>query len=598
MSDSRTSGGSAGDEERGRLDGRLGARASSRTPASTRSPPSSVELEHRVRRPSELAEPAPDAAVAAGRAALAEVGEPQLRHVGQQHDVRRDHHRGLAGAVRALERGHVAIEQVALVEHALPVDERERDDPRAAHPRLGDPARRRRRRRRRRRPARSPSASALAARPLGRRASTSPCATSFASASAGSDRPRTGSANRRSDGRSRSWSSVDVDEAERGEVAHRLGDAGAHRLLRDALVVALAACGLNARISASLPSTTTSWAISSSMRHAPAALDRRRIEVEERERLADEHVARPRAAGATACRRSAAGRSSRRSCGSARSRTAGRTARGAPARRVEQRVPGDVVAIDVAAAAQREVELREVGVEDDVLELGDTPRASRRILPRGVRELPVLDLQLVPRRRPTAARSPPTRRASCATVCATRPASTNRSGPGSSAVTSAVTADSAAAPPSSARWTLRVEHDLRILAGVGHRLALPRRARPHHRRRDRAHRRHRAQDPHRRRAGVREREPLAVARELLAQPLGQGARRIEPHDVAQVAVHVLEVLRPRALARRAPRRDPVDLIDQPVRRGLRLGVAGRDRELLDVLQQREQQAASRAAAPR
>ena len=63
-------------------------------------------------------------------------------------------------------------------------------------------------------------------------------------------------------------------------------------------------------------------------------------------------------------------------------------------------------------------------------------------------------------------------------------------------------------------------------------------------------------------------------------------------------MHVLEVLRPRALARRAPRRDPIDLIHQAMRRGLGVGLARGDRELLDVLEQREQHARCRAAAPR
>ena len=81
-----------------------------------------------------------------------------------------------------------------------------------------------------------------------------------------------------------------------------------------------------------------------------------------------------------------------------------------------------------------------------------------------------------------------------------------------------------------------------------------------------------------------------VAGELVAQALGQRARRIEAHDVAQVAMHVLEVLGPRTLPRRAPRDAAVDLIHQAMRRGFRLGRRGRVRELLDVLQQRQQRA--------
>ena len=188
----RHAGRETADHERGRLDGRLGQPGQAHAGEHARA--RDVELEHRVRRPPGIAEPAVDAAVPAGRRGLAEVGEPQLRHVGQHRDVRRDHHGGLAGAVRALERRDVAIEQVALVEHALPVDEHERGDACACHQSVSCSS-----------GASSASISGSLSGSLST-SSTSPDATSLASASAGADKPRTGSANRSRAGRSRSAS--------------------------------------------------------------------------------------------------------------------------------------------------------------------------------------------------------------------------------------------------------------------------------------------------------------------------------------------------------------------------------------------------------
>src|SRR6185436_17428274 len=97
-------------------------------------------------------------------------------------------------------------------------------------------------------------------------------------------------------------------------------------------------------------------------------LDRRRMQVEQRQRLADHHVAGgelpPRELVAAGQKVVVA------------IRLVDQLAAVAPVERLEvvlrvaeQRVPRDVVAIDVPPATQREIELREVGIEDDVLEL-------------------------------------------------------------------------------------------------------------------------------------------------------------------------------------------------------------------------------------
>src|SRR5690606_14595946 len=92
-----------------------------------------IDLEGGVGGPPLLAQTAPDALVASRGAALAEVREAQARQIRQEHHVGGDHHRGLARPVGPLEGSDVPIEQVSLVEDALPVDEGERGCPRAPH---------------------------------------------------------------------------------------------------------------------------------------------------------------------------------------------------------------------------------------------------------------------------------------------------------------------------------------------------------------------------------------------------------------------------------------------------------------------------------
>jgi hypothetical protein len=96
----------------------------------------------------------------------------------------------------------------------------------------------------------------------------------------------------------------------------------------------------------------------------------------------------------------------------------------------------------------------------------------------------------------------------------------------------------------------------------------------------------RAQQPDRRR--VRddqvERAPQPT-RELIAQPVAERAVGVEPHDVAQVAVHVLVILGPCSLTRTTPRRDPVDVFDDALNRFLGGDVVRGGCERLDVLEQ-------------
>jgi len=73
--------------------------------------------------------------------------------------------------------------------------------------------------------------------------------------------------------------------------------------------------------------------------------------------------------------------------------------------------------------------------------------------------------------------------------------------------------------------------------------------------------------------------------ELVAQPLRERTFRIEPHHIAQVAVHELVVVGPAALARLTPRKHALHLIaDAPARLGGFLSAAIRCK-LLDVLKQ-------------
>ena len=211
------------------------------TPATSRRCTGEREVDGGVRGTSRLTEPAPDALVAAGRARLAEVREAQARHVGQEHDVRGDHHRRLAGAVGALERGHVPVEQVALVEHALPVHEDEGLGARAAHG------------------AGSSSSARLLVVGLGSRSASS------SSDLAASHQPlergarvleaahRLGEAHQR---RAQPQARVvdDVDEAEVREPAQRLADLRAHGLGGDALVVLALARGFERAHEDSVPS--------------------------------------------------------------------------------------------------------------------------------------------------------------------------------------------------------------------------------------------------------------------------------------------------------------------------------------------------------
>src|ERR1019366_4297118 len=109
---------SSGDDERDELEGRL--RLALQVNSGDEAFASGErDLERRVRRAPWRSEAAPHALVPSRRAALSEVREPEARHVRQEDDVCGDHHRGLSGPVRALERGDVAIELVALVEDAL-----------------------------------------------------------------------------------------------------------------------------------------------------------------------------------------------------------------------------------------------------------------------------------------------------------------------------------------------------------------------------------------------------------------------------------------------------------------------------------------------
>ena len=73
------------------------------------------------------------------------------------------------------------------------------------------------------------------------------------------------------------------------------------------------------------------------------------------------------------------------------------------------------------------------------------------------------------------------------------------------------------------------------------------------------------------------------AGELIAQPLAEGAVRVEANHVPQIAMDVLVVLGPRALARAAPRRDPVHVLDDPLHGLLRFQILGGGGERLDLL---------------
>ena len=91
----------------------------------------------------------------------------------------------------------------------------------------------------------------------------------------------------------------------------------------------------------------------------------------------------------------------------------------------------------------------------------------------------------------------------------------------------------------------------------------------------------------RRRSRGDRQQPTAAA---AAQPLQQRARRIEPHHVAQVAMHVLKVLGPGALPGAAPSGNAIDLLDDPQHSGFCLCGARRNRELFDVVEARQQDA--------
>ncbi|MCY1307061.1 hypothetical protein D9M70_569600 [compost metagenome] len=80
------------------------------------------KIYHRVGRASGITETSPNTLVAASRSSLAEIGEAQAGHVGQQSDIGGNHHRGLAGTVAALQRSDMPIEEIALVEDTFPID--------------------------------------------------------------------------------------------------------------------------------------------------------------------------------------------------------------------------------------------------------------------------------------------------------------------------------------------------------------------------------------------------------------------------------------------------------------------------------------------
>ncbi|HEX9772100.1 MAG TPA: hypothetical protein VGA44_01435 [Steroidobacteraceae bacterium] len=80
--------------------------------------------------------------------------------------------------------------------------------------------------------------------------------------------------------------------------------------------------------------------------------------------------------------------------------------------------------------------------------------------------------------------------------------------------------------------------------------------------------------------------PRRPSGELVTQPLAERAIRIEAHDVAQVAVHVLVVLGPRELPGTAPGRDAIDVLDDALDGFVGFRVLGRGREGLDLLKER------------
>ena len=77
------------------------------------------------------------------------------------------------------------------------------------------------------------------------------------------------------------------------------------------------------------------------------------------------------------------------------------------------------------------------------------------------------------------------------------------------------------------------------------------------------------------------------ARELVAKALAEGATRIEAHDVAEVAMDVLVVVRPRALSRGAPRGDAIHLLDDALDDLLGFRVPRGAGVALDLLEQRD-----------
>ena len=69
-----------------------------------------------------LAETAPDSSVLGPRAVLRQRFKVEKAPVWKKNDVGSNHHCGLAGAVRTLQRGDAWVEDVALVEDAPPID--------------------------------------------------------------------------------------------------------------------------------------------------------------------------------------------------------------------------------------------------------------------------------------------------------------------------------------------------------------------------------------------------------------------------------------------------------------------------------------------
>src|SRR5690606_5120543 len=77
--------------------------------------------------------------------------------------------------------------------------------------------------------------------------------------------------------------------------------------------------------------------------------------------------------------------------------------------------------------------------------------------------------------------------------------------------------------------------------------------------------------------------------DLITQTLAERAVGVEPHDVAQVPVNVLVILRPRLLPRTPPRGNPVNVLDDALDGLLGFAVLCSRGEPLDFEQERDEQ---------